>query len=76
MIEKFNVVPETEETVEPTPVGPKADLGGSEANLGYNAGTGADSGGTGAGTTALDAIGSDGNFDSGVADHLKVRHKV
>ena len=53
-----------------------ADLGGPGTDLGYNGGSGADSGGTGAGTTALDAIGADGKFDSGVADHLKIRHKI
>jgi len=52
------------------------DLGGPGTDLNTHGGTGADSGGTGAGTTALDAIGSQGNFDSGVAGHLKVKHTV
>jgi len=52
------------------------DLGAPGANLGTHGGTGADSGGTGAGATALDSIGSQGNFDSGVADHLKIKHKI
>ena len=60
----------------PTGNAPASEDLGKGADLGVNGGTGADSGGTGVGATALDAVGADLKFDSGVADHLKIRHKV
>ncbi len=50
-----------------------ADLGGPGADKGGPGGMGSDAGGTGAGTTPLDAIGTQGNKSSKVGSHLKTR---
>jgi hypothetical protein len=49
------------------------DLGGPGADIGGPGGRHSDSGGTGAGTTALDAIGFQGNRPTKVGMHLKAR---
>ncbi len=67
---------QNDKTTVPTGNAPASEDLGKGGDLGTNGGTGADSGGTGIGATALDAVGSDLKFDSGVADHLKIRHKV